>query len=41
VKHHVRDLIETIMTREGNAKLKKSDLRALEVAVAKEYYGSN
>jgi hypothetical protein len=37
-EHHVRELVASIMAREGHAKLEKSDLIALESAVTKQYW---
>lgn len=37
---HVQKLVDSIMTRDGCAKLSKSDLSAFEMAVSKEYWTS-
>lgn len=39
-RQHVQKLVDSIMAREGCAKLNKSDLSALEMAVSKEYWTS-
>jgi hypothetical protein len=37
-RNHVRDLVKSIIAREGQAKLEKGDLEALEVAVRKDLW---